>query len=83
MPYLIVVGIGMPLEQFLRHQHEAWRAEAALKCCILDEGLLYRIEDPRRIQMFDGDDLGTVDEGSKIEATRHCTAVDQYRATAA
>src|SRR6516164_158321 len=69
VPNLIVVGIGMPLKQLLCHQHEAWRAEAALKCSSLDERFLYRIEHPSRIQMFDGDDIGAVNESRQIETT--------------
>ena len=34
----------MLLEQLVRHQHEARRAEAALEGAALDEGLLHRIE---------------------------------------
>src|SRR4029077_724575 len=41
---LVVVRIGMAVEQLLGHQDEAGRAEAALERTLLDEGLLHRIE---------------------------------------
>ena len=38
MPDLLVVGVGMRFEQLPRHQHEAWRAEAALSGAGFEEG---------------------------------------------
>src|SRR5215475_529321 len=39
---LVVVRIGMAVEQLLGHQDEPGRAEAALERALLDEGLLDR-----------------------------------------
>src|SRR5215470_10767740 len=41
---LVVVRIGVAVEQLLGHQDEPGRAEAALERALLDEGLLHRIE---------------------------------------
>src|SRR6266849_9584241 len=79
---LLVVRIGMAVEQLLRHQHEAGRAEAALEGALLDEGLLHRIELSARVEMLDGRHLGAVDEGGEIETARHRGAVDDDGAAA-
>jgi hypothetical protein len=44
MTDLIVVGVGMRIEQLLGHEQEARGTEPALECASLDEGFLDRIE---------------------------------------
>src|SRR6266508_1573308 len=85
VPDLILIRIGMRLQQLGRHQHEARRAVAALERAGLDEGLLHRIEGLRArvLERLDGAHLGAVDEGRQIEAARHGRAVHQYGAAAA
>src|SRR6516164_6239097 len=44
VPDLILVRVGMRLEQLRRHEHEARRAVSALERAGLDEGFLHGIE---------------------------------------
>src|SRR5215470_5334683 len=83
VPDLLVVGIGMRVEQLRRHQHETGRAVAALERAGLDEGLLHGRELVGARQRLDRRHLGTVDEGREIEAAGDGGAVHQHRAAAA
>src|SRR5262249_20421468 len=85
VPDLIVVRIGMGIEQLRCHQQESRRAIAALEGARLDEGLLHRTERLRlRIrQRFDRAHLDAVDEGGEVEATGDGRAVHQHGAAAA
>src|SRR5215471_19029172 len=78
----LVVRIGVLVEQLFHHQHEAWRAEAALERAALDEGLLHRIERLARRETLDGGHLGAVDEVREIKTARHRATVDQHVAAA-
>src|SRR4029450_3677667 len=85
MPDLILIRIGMRIEQLGRHQHETRRAVAALERAGLDEGFLHGTEPLRArvCERLDGAHLGAVDEGRQIEAARHGRAVHQDGAAAA
>src|SRR5215471_6378053 len=85
VPDLILVRIGMGIEQLRCHQQESRRAIAALEGARLDEGLLHRTERLRlRIrERLDGAHLGAVDEGGEVEAAGDGRAVDQHGAAAA
>src|SRR5262245_12775788 len=77
MPYLILIWIGMRIEQLRGHQQEARRAVAALEGAGLDEGFLHRTEPVRaRVhERLDGSHLGALDEGCQIEAAGDRRAV--------
>src|SRR5262249_15725680 len=85
VPNLLLVRIGMRLQQLRRHQHEARRAVRALEGAGLDEGFLHGIE----IELvgvrerFDRPHLGAVDEGGQVEAAGDGHAVHQHGAAAA
>src|SRR5262245_14370715 len=85
VPDLIIIRIGMRIEQLGGHQQEARRAVAALEGAGLDEGLLHRTEPLRaRIhERLDGTHLGALDEGRQIEAAGDGRAVHQHGAAAA
>ena len=85
MPDLILVRIGMRLEQLRRHQHEARRAVSALEGAGLDERLLHGIEIMRvRVrERLDRAHLGAVDERGQVEAAGDRRAVHQHGAAAA
>src|SRR5262245_26410435 len=71
LPDLIIVGIGMRVEELSRHQHEARRAETALRRAGFEERLLDRRELPVLGEPLDGRDLLAVRESRKIEAAGH------------
>ena len=54
---VVVVRVGIFLQQLMRHQDETRRAEAALECAAIDEGLLHLGQPAIRVEMFDGRDL--------------------------
>src|SRR5262249_19953852 len=85
MADLILVGIGMRVEQLRRHQQKARRAVAALESAGLDECLLHRAECLRALirERFDRLHLGAVDKSSQVEAAGHCCAVHQHGAATA
>ncbi len=83
VPDLVVVRIGMLLEQLARHQDEAGRAEAALGRAAFEEGLLHRDQLAVRGECSTVTTVLAVGEGREIETTRHRRAVDQHRAAAA
>src|SRR5262245_59912070 len=85
VPDLILVRIGMRLQQLRRHQHEARRAVPALEGAGLDEGFLHgaEIERVRIRERLDGPHLGAVDEGGQVEAAGDGRAVHQHGAAAA
>src|SRR5262249_26624234 len=83
MPDLVVVGVGIAVEQLRRHQYEARGAVAALEGAGLDEGLLHRAQDIPAREMLDRPHLGAVDEGREIKAAGDGGAVDQHGAAAA
>ena len=80
---LIVVGVGVLVEELLCHQDEPGCAKTALKRAGFDEGLLDRIELSTGPEMFDGDDVGAIGRSSEKQTTRDRESVDQYRAAAA
>src|SRR5262249_11100378 len=80
---LVVVGIGMAVEQLRRHQQETGRAVAALEGAGLDEGLLLGTERRAVRQRLHGPHLGAVDEGREVEAAGDRVAVHQHGAAAA
>src|SRR4051794_14905431 len=73
----------MLVQQLLRHQHEARRAEAALKRAGLDKRFLHRIEPAIGGEMLDRDNLGAIGERRQVQTARYRIPVDQYRAAAA
>src|SRR5688572_26190384 len=83
VPDLIVGGFRRLLEQFLRHQHESGRTEAALESAVRHERFLHRMKAVLPGQPFDRIHFSTVDEGGEIQATRYRRAVDDHRAAAA
>src|SRR5262245_43067605 len=83
MPDLVVVRIGMRVEQLRGHQQETRRAVTALESAGLDEGLLHRAEPVAGRERLYRGDLGAVDEGGEVEAAGHGLAVDQHRAASA
>jgi hypothetical protein len=56
MPNVLVAWIGMLLEQLMRHQDKARRAEPALKCTASDKSLLYIRQGSVGVEMLDGCD---------------------------
>src|SRR5215831_19309607 len=85
VPDLLLVRIGMGVEQLCRHQHEARRAVSALEGAGLDEGLLHgaEIERLRIRERLDRPHLGAVDERGQVEAAGNGRAVHQHGAAAA
>src|SRR5215469_9179399 len=78
---LVIIRIGMIVEQLSNHQDKAGSTESALECARLDEGLLHGVELAVGIKTLDRCDLGTVDERCEIKATRHRPTVDDHRTT--
>src|SRR6516165_4334135 len=85
VPDLILVRVGMGLQQLRRHQHETRRAVSALEGAGLDEGFLHgaEIERVRVRERLDGAHLGAVDERGQVEAAGNGRAVHQHGAAAA
>src|SRR5437667_6065307 len=85
MADLILIRIGMGVEQLRRHQQKARRAVAALEGARLDECLLYGAERlrPRIRERLARLHIGRFDKGSQVEAAGHCCAVHQHGAAAA
>src|SRR5215471_13488099 len=85
VPDLLLVRVGMGVEQLRRHQHEARRAVSALEGAGLDEGFLHGIEIVRaRVrERLDRRYLGAVDERGQVEAAGDGRAVHQHGAAPA
>jgi hypothetical protein len=83
VPDLVVVRVGMRVEQLRRHQEEARRTVAALEGAGLDEGFLHRAEGVPVSERFDRGHFGAVDERSEVEAAGHRSAVHQHGAATA
>src|SRR5262245_6750276 len=85
VPDLILVRVGMRIEQLRCHQQEARRAIAALEGAGLDEGFLYRMKRLRaRIsERLHRAHLGAIDEGGQVEAAGDGCPVHQHGAAAA
>ena len=78
-----VGGAGVAVEQGLGGQHDARRAEAALRAAVLDERLLDGMQRRRRRQALDGDDVAARRFQRQHQAGVDGSAVDQHRAGAA
>src|SRR5687768_9292935 len=77
---VLVVRIGMLVQQLARHEDESGRAEAALEGAGLDERFLDRVE---LFIVFDSRHLRAFDEAGDIKAARYRASVDQHGAAAA
>src|SRR5438105_3381936 len=75
--------VGIALEQRLRRDQEARRADAALQRCHLDELLLQRMQLVALGHAFDGLDLGVLGLGRQDQAAADQPAVDGDAAGAA
>ena len=67
----------------LGHHHEAGCAIAALEGSAFDECLLYWVKLARSSQMFDRDDLCTVEKSREMKTALHRPPVHQHGAAAA
>src|SRR5690349_15514993 len=83
VPYLLVARIGVLPEESLRHQDETGRAESALECTGLDEGLLYRVKFSRFVEMLHRHHVGGIEKCRKIKTGGDRLVVDQNGAATA
>src|SRR5260370_24619149 len=85
VPNLILVGLGISVEELCRHQQKARRAVAALERARLAERLLHGAPCLRATlgNRPDRLHLGTIDKGGQVEAAGDSFAVHQHGAAAA
>src|SRR5579862_6176481 len=80
---VLVARVRMLLQELMHHEDEARRAEAALECAAIDEGLLHDRQRAVGIERFNGGDALAVDPRREIKAAGNRLVVDQDGATTA
>ena len=83
MADVIVARVRMLFEQLVAIITKPGRAEAALECAAIDEGLLHIGQSAAGVEILDGGHLFAVDPDPEIEAAGNRLAVDHHGAAAA
>src|SRR5438132_1507723 len=83
LEYVLTLRIGVTLEESRCRQHEAGRAEAALRGVVLVEGCLHRRERIRSAEALDCRDHGSVDCRERQQTRAPRLPVDEHGASPA